>query len=68
VCSETERITNQVMNRHDYDRLAQRLGPAHSAELEGRYDKGSEASCGEELSRENPETTRKPPDDLATLS
>ena len=60
MCSETERITNVVMNRHDYDKLAQPLGPAHIAEAQVRY--------GEELTRENPETPRKPPDDLVTFS
>jgi hypothetical protein len=58
VCSETERITDMVMNRHDYDRLAQRLGPAHSAEPEGR--------CGKVHPTETPKTAQKQPDELVT--
>jgi hypothetical protein len=64
VSSETERITNLVMNRHDYDKLAQRLGQLHLAEWDRCYNKGSEPSLATPLSMENTKTANLQPDSL----
>jgi hypothetical protein len=35
MCSEVERITNEVMDRHDFGRLGEHLGRAHSLQMDG---------------------------------
>jgi hypothetical protein len=37
MCSEAERITNEVMDRHDFGRLGNHPGRAHSLQLEGDH-------------------------------
>jgi len=66
VCSETERITNLVMNRHDYDRLAQRISQVSLAEWERDYKKDGEPSLAPPLHVDDAKTAHEQPDNLAT--
>jgi hypothetical protein len=43
VSSETERITNEIMNRHDFDWLYENLGRARTGGQESRYVSGDDS-------------------------